>query len=174
MNPVEVHFAGFELNSVDEANGKSSTKRYVKKLKIINISAEIQNMTVLPPQTDYFEIYYVKPVSPQKLLFCCLLILKASLICFKKNRLVPGFALEVQVIFKPTEYKYYSDSIKIFSEVRKFYFLFIFSATYDLSRLSQEDSTPELRRNCLGDYSELSFNENYIIRNCMSSSEKQI
>ena len=34
-----------------------------------------------------------------------------------KERLVPGFALEVQVIFKPTEYRYYSDAIKIYSEV---------------------------------------------------------
>lgn len=60
-NPIEVHFAGFELMT-DQSNVKNQSKRYIKKLKIINISAEIQNMTVLPPQTDYFDIYYVKPV----------------------------------------------------------------------------------------------------------------
>ena len=30
---------------------------------------------------------------------------------------MPGFALEIKVIFKPEEYKYYNDAIRIFSEV---------------------------------------------------------
>ncbi len=34
-----------------------------------------------------------------------------------QERLVPGFALEIKVIFKPEEYKYYNDAIRIFSEV---------------------------------------------------------
>ena len=38
-----------------------------------------------------------------------------------KERLVPGFALEVKIIFKPDEYKYYNDSIKIFCEVNKYF-----------------------------------------------------
>lgn len=35
----------------------------------------------------------------------------------QKERLVAGFALEIKVFFKPEEYKYYSDAIRIFSEV---------------------------------------------------------
>ena len=34
-----------------------------------------------------------------------------------QERLVPGFALEIKVIFKPEEYKYYNDAIRNFSEV---------------------------------------------------------
>ena len=34
--------------------------------------------------------------------------------------MVPGFAIEVKVFFKPDEYKYYTDSIKILSEVKHF------------------------------------------------------
>ena len=55
MSPVEVHFAGFEISD-DEV------KKYKQKLKIINISDQVQRMTVLPPKTKYFDIYYVKPV----------------------------------------------------------------------------------------------------------------
>ena len=63
LSPMEVHFAGFEVAVEGTINGKNKFKRYTQKLKIINISAEMQNMTVLPPQTEFFEIYYVKPVS---------------------------------------------------------------------------------------------------------------
>jgi hypothetical protein len=63
-------------------------------VRIINISDQVQRMTVLPPSTKYFDIYYVK-----------------------SDRLVPGFALEIQITFKPNEYKYYNDSIRIHSKV---------------------------------------------------------
>ncbi len=53
--PVEVHFAGFE---VDE-DGSS----YQQILRIINISGQIQRMTVLPPKTNFFDVLYVKPVN---------------------------------------------------------------------------------------------------------------
>ena len=39
-----------------------------------------------------------------------------------KERLVPGFAVEVEVFFKPEEYKYYNDAIRIMSEVSNFWF----------------------------------------------------
>ena len=43
--------------------------------------------------------------------------IKIEILTTKKERLVPGFAIDVQVIFKPDEYKYYTDAIRIFSEV---------------------------------------------------------
>jgi hypothetical protein len=56
--PIEVHFAGYELSS-----DLNEPKKYVQKLKIINISGQVQRLTVLPPQqTKYFDIHYVKPV----------------------------------------------------------------------------------------------------------------
>lgn len=84
VTPVEVHFAGFQ---VDEKSV------FTQVLRIINISGQIQRMTVLPPKTKFFDVIYVKP-----------------------ERLVPGFALEIKVNFKPEEYKYYNDAIRIFSE----------------------------------------------------------
>jgi hypothetical protein len=63
VSPVEVHFAGFDVAVEGTFNGKNKYKRHVQRLRIINISSEMQNMTVLPPQTEFFEIFYVKPVG---------------------------------------------------------------------------------------------------------------
>ncbi|CAF0716220.1 unnamed protein product [Brachionus calyciflorus] len=93
VSPAEVHFSGFEVN-------KSDQKKYVQLLKVINISGQLQRMTVLPPQTKFFDIHYVK-----------------------QERLVAGFALEIKVFFKPDEYKYYNDAIRIFSEVSLDFFI---------------------------------------------------
>ena len=59
MTPVEVHFAGFEVN-----------KQYTQILRLINISGTVQRMTVLPPKTKIFDVHYVKPVSYQCLTSC--------------------------------------------------------------------------------------------------------
>ena len=40
--------------------------------------------------------------------------------------MVPGFAIEIKVIFKPQEYKYYNDAIRIFSEVNLKFLCFFF------------------------------------------------
>jgi hypothetical protein len=57
--PVELHFAGFQIPT---SNNKKDVKRFTQRLKIINISGEVQQMTILPPKSEFFEIYYVKPV----------------------------------------------------------------------------------------------------------------
>lgn len=88
IQPSEVHFSGFEIDT------NEGVKKYRQTVRIINISDQVQRMTVLPPSTKFFEIYYVK-----------------------SDRLVPGFALEIQITFKPNEYKYYNDSIRIHSKV---------------------------------------------------------
>lgn len=54
--PGEIHFAGFQVN-VAEPN-----KRYSQTLHVINISDKVQRMTVLPPMTRNFDVFYVKQV----------------------------------------------------------------------------------------------------------------
>lgn len=56
VSPVEVHFSGFEINNEEQ-------KRYTQILKVINISGQVQRMIVIPPQTKFFTIHYVKQVG---------------------------------------------------------------------------------------------------------------
>jgi hypothetical protein len=64
--PIEVHFAGYEVNT----NKSEPIKKFTQKLKIINISGQVQRLTVLPPkQTKYFDVHYVKPVNKQNMFF---------------------------------------------------------------------------------------------------------
>jgi hypothetical protein len=59
--PAEVHFAGFEVDQ--------DVKSYEQILRIINISGQIQRMTVLPPKTKFFDVLYVKPVKNIRFIF---------------------------------------------------------------------------------------------------------
>ena len=59
LEPSEIHFAGFNLN-------QNENPCYKKFLKVINISDQLQRMTILPPQTKYFELSYVKQVLKLK------------------------------------------------------------------------------------------------------------
>ena len=56
-SPTVLHFAGFEVGRVRRL-----------KLDIINSSADVQRMHILPPQTKYFRIQYTKNVSKISLL----------------------------------------------------------------------------------------------------------
>jgi len=55
--PMVLHFAGFEVGKVRR-----------QKLDIINSSADVQRMHILPPQTKYFRVLYTKNVSKLKLI----------------------------------------------------------------------------------------------------------
>ncbi len=55
VSPVEIHFSGYDIDSKEP-------KKYTQTLRVINISDQVQRMTVLPPQTKYFDVFYVKPV----------------------------------------------------------------------------------------------------------------
>jgi len=56
-SPTVLHFAGFEVGRVRRLT-----------LDIINSSADVQRMHILPPQTKYFRIHYTKDVSKFMLL----------------------------------------------------------------------------------------------------------
>ena len=48
VSPIEIHFSGYDIDSKEP-------KKYTQTLRVINISDQVQRMTVLPPQTKYFE-----------------------------------------------------------------------------------------------------------------------
>ncbi|KAK2149919.1 hypothetical protein LSH36_431g01010 [Paralvinella palmiformis] len=77
--PSVLHFGGFEL-------GVTQTR----VINFINVSAEVQKMHLIPPQTKFFYVKYNKA-----------------------DRLVPGMALECTVEFTPDEWRYYYDCIRI-------------------------------------------------------------
>ncbi|XP_051557964.1 cilia- and flagella-associated protein 221 [Myxocyprinus asiaticus] len=90
-------FAKLKSNSVVQAepselhfSGFEVGKDYRKILKIVNVSSEVLSVHILPPQTKNFQIKYTK-----------------------KCRLVPGLAYTVTVHFRPDEWRYFFDNIRI-------------------------------------------------------------
>lgn len=77
--PAVLHFGGYELD-----------EKSTLALSIVNVSAEVLRMHIIPPQTKHFNIKYQK-----------------------SERLVPGLTLECTVEFHPDEWRYYYDCIRI-------------------------------------------------------------
>uniref|UniRef100_A0A8C6SCH4 Cep192-like domain-containing protein n=1 Tax=Neogobius melanostomus TaxID=47308 RepID=A0A8C6SCH4_9GOBI len=77
--PAEVHFSGFEPG-----------KKYWNTLRLINVSAEVMHIHILPTQTKYFQTTVTK-----------------------KYRLVPGLAYTVKIQFCPDEWRYFYDCVRV-------------------------------------------------------------
>lgn len=78
-DPGILHFGGFEIG-----------KCHRRVLKLVNISADVSNVHIIPPQSKHFTIRYKKA-----------------------NRLVPGLALTVDIHFIADEWRYYYDCIRV-------------------------------------------------------------
>ncbi|XP_073408000.1 cilia- and flagella-associated protein 221 isoform X2 [Dendrobates tinctorius] len=77
--PAVLHFGGFQIG-----------RTLHQVLKLVNISADVSNVHIIPPQSKHFTINYKKA-----------------------DRFAPGLALTVDVQFVADEWRYYYDCIRV-------------------------------------------------------------
>ncbi|XP_053260748.1 cilia- and flagella-associated protein 221 isoform X1 [Podarcis raffonei] len=80
--PAIMHFGGYIME-----------QHHQQVLKLLNISSEVINFHVIPPETKYFQIKYSKI-----------------------QRLVPGLSFTITVDFCADEWRYYYDCLRIHSQ----------------------------------------------------------
>ena len=76
-------------------DGFELNQTQTRDLHILNRSSEVLRVDIIPPQTTNFQIDYKKP-----------------------QRLVPGFSIHVKISFKPSQWQYYHDAIRIHTPER--------------------------------------------------------
>lgn len=76
-------------------DGFELNQTHIRELHVINRSSDVLRVDILPPQTSAFQIEYKKP-----------------------QRLVPGFSIRIKIHFKPTQWQYYHDAIRIHTPER--------------------------------------------------------
>jgi hypothetical protein len=76
-------------------DGFDLNQTQTRELHILNRSSEVLRVDIIPPQTSFFQIDYKKP-----------------------QRLVPGFSIHIKILFKPTQWQYYHDAIRIHTPER--------------------------------------------------------
>lgn len=111
---------------------------------LVSVSGEDIHLHILPPQTTYFQIKYVKKVSVTvHSTFCGVLVFQVaglpgpcgvlsprvllpahpgpwpneSPLVFQEHRLVPGLSLPVTITFSPDEWRYYYDCLRVHCKV---------------------------------------------------------
>ncbi|XP_076008549.1 cilia- and flagella-associated protein 221 [Genypterus blacodes] len=71
-------------------NGFELGKDYLKTMKLINISSEVMNIHIIPTQTKHFQTTYTK-----------------------KYRLIPGLAYTLNIRFRPDQWRYFHDCVRV-------------------------------------------------------------
>ena len=76
-------------------DGFEINETQTRDLHILNRSSEVLRVDIIPPQTNFFQIDYKKP-----------------------QRLVPGFSIHIKIFFKPSQWQYFHDAIRIHTPER--------------------------------------------------------
>lgn len=94
LNTAIGHGIAFEVSPpLVHFSGFEIGKQFRHVVRVINTAIKNQRMSIIPPSTQYFSVE-----------------------CEKKGMMAAGMSQAITVVFKPTEYKYYYDCIRIKAE----------------------------------------------------------